>query len=153
MTIEFQNEFATEGGKLHAAVKPVMQQTNMLANAADVCAKAREKGCKIVMTPIKFNEGMSNRPNKGLGILAGCANDKLFAEGTWNAEFSKSMKPQQGDLVCVGKRGLDAFPGTNLEGLLVKNGVETVALSGFLTNCTGTNFAFAWRRWQWLSRR
>ena len=22
-----------------------------------------------------------------LGILAGCANDKLFTEGTWNAEF------------------------------------------------------------------
>ena len=133
--IEYQNEFATEGGKLHGAVKGVMEETNMLANSADVCAKAREKGCKIIMTPIKFKEDMSNNPNKGLGILAGCAGDKLFVEGTWNSEFCESMKPQEGDLVCQGKHGLDAFPGTDLEELLVKNGIETVVLGGFLTNC------------------
>ena len=34
-----------------------------------------------------------------------------------------------------GKKGLDAFPGTNLESLLKENGIETLALSGFLTNC------------------
>ena len=45
------------------------------------------------------------------------------------------MKPQPGDLVVEGKKGLDAFPGTNLEELLVANGIETVALGGFLTNC------------------
>ena len=27
------------------------------------------------------------------------------------------------------------FPGTNLESLLKENGIETLALSGFLTNC------------------
>lgn len=31
--IEFQNDFATEGGSLHGAVQGVMEQTNMLANA------------------------------------------------------------------------------------------------------------------------
>ena len=30
---------------------------------------------------------------------------------------------------------MDAFPGTNLESLLKENGIETLALSGFLTNC------------------
>lgn len=45
------------------------------------------------------------------------------------------MKPQEGDLVVKGKKGLDAFPGTDLESLLVANGIETVALCGFLTNC------------------
>merc|ERR1712146_857205 len=34
-----------------------------------------------------------------------------------------------------GKKGLDAFPNTNLEALLLANGIETVALCGFLTNC------------------
>ena len=45
------------------------------------------------------------------------------------------MIPQAGDLVVEGKKGLDAFPGTNLESLLKENGIETLALSGFLTNC------------------
>ena len=31
--------------------------------------------------------------------------------------------------------GLDAFPGTDLEAKLLANGIETVALCGFLTNC------------------
>ena len=74
-------------------------------------------------------------PRRGLGILAGCAADKLFTEGSWNADFEESMIPQAGDLVVEGKKGLDAFPGTNLESLLKENGIETLALCGFLTNC------------------
>merc|ERR1712060_626629 len=40
-----------------------------------------------------------------------------------------------GDVIVKGKKGLDAFPGSNLEGLLRKHGIETVAICGFLTNC------------------
>ena len=43
--------------------------------------------------------------------------------------------PQAGDIIVQGKRGLDAFPGTDLEDRLKANGIETVALAGFLTNC------------------
>merc|ERR1711972_1270831 len=70
-----------------------------------------------------------------LGILAGCAKDSLFTEGTWNSEFCDKMKPAEGDAILVGKKGLDAFPNTNLEQLLTTAGTETVALCGFLTNC------------------
>jgi ureidoacrylate peracid hydrolase len=31
--IEYQNDFTTEGGTLHQAVKPVMDQTDMLARS------------------------------------------------------------------------------------------------------------------------
>merc|ERR1712196_212265 len=41
----------------------------------------------------------------------------------------------EGDLVVKGKKGLDAFPNTDLGALLVEHGIETVALCGFLTNC------------------
>ena len=59
----------------------------------------------------------------------------LFVEGTWNAEICDLMKPKDGDLIVKGKKGLDAFPNTDLEALLVSKGIETVALGGFLTNC------------------
>merc|ERR1719343_954112 len=45
------------------------------------------------------------------------------------------MKPEEGDVVVSGKKGLDAFPGTDLEAQLKAHGIETVALAGFLTNC------------------
>ena len=129
----------------------------MLAKSAKVVAAARAKGITVIHVPITFKEDASDNPNKGIGILAGCAKDKLFTAGTWNADFHESMKPVKGDIVVNGKRGLDGFPGTDLEARrrrprrtlsldaidatmsaqanLKRKDIETVVLSGFLTNC------------------
>merc|ERR1712232_1247937 len=113
--IEFQNEFAAEGGKLHEPVKPVMESTGMLAKAEQTASVMREVGGMVVHMAIKFKEDSSDNPNKGLGILSGCSDGKLFTENTWNSEFCDSMKPLEGDLVLDSKRGLDSFPHTTLE--------------------------------------
>merc|ERR1719482_76722 len=107
----------------------------MLAKSADLATKARAAGATVIHAPIMFKEDASDNPNKGLGILNGCAEGKLFTEGTWNAEFCDAMKPAEGDVIVQGKKGLDAFPGTDLEETLKAKGIETVAMGGFLTNC------------------
>jgi nicotinamidase-related amidase len=135
LCIEFQNEFTTEGGKLNPAVDPVMKSTGMLEKAVETCAAARAAGAKVFHEAICFEEDASDNPNKGLGILNGCAEGKLFTAGTWNADFCEAMKPKDGDVVVNGKRGLDGFPGTDLEEKLKANGIETVVICGFLTNC------------------
>ena len=124
LCIEFQNEFATEGGKLNDAVAPVMASTGMLDKTVDICAAARSAGAKVFHEAITFAEDASDNPNKGLGILAGCAGDKLFTAGTWNAEFCDKMQPQEGDVVVMGKKGLDGFPDTDLEEKLIDNQIE-----------------------------
>ena len=78
--IEYQNEFTTEGGKLHDAVKGTMG--SMLSTSADLAEAARAAGATVMHAPICFKEDASDNPNKGVGILAGCAGDKLFTEGT-----------------------------------------------------------------------
>lgn len=78
--IEYQNEFATEGGKLHEAVKGTMG--GMLGSSAAVADAARAAGATVMHAPITFNEDASDNPNKGVGILAGCAENKFFTEGT-----------------------------------------------------------------------
>eukprot|EP00420_Gonyaulax_spinifera_P038282 CAMPEP_0197887216 /NCGR_PEP_ID=MMETSP1439-20131203/19309_1 /TAXON_ID=66791 /ORGANISM="Gonyaulax spinifera, Strain CCMP409" /LENGTH=231 /DNA_ID=CAMNT_0043507047 /DNA_START=70 /DNA_END=765 /DNA_ORIENTATION=- len=135
LLIEYQNEFTSEGGKLYPAVKDCMAANGMLDNSANVALQARKAGAKVFHAPISFSKDASDNPNKGLGILAGCAKDELFTAGTWNAEICDRMKPVPGDVMVTGKKGLDAFPGTDLEALLSKHGIETVALGGFLTNC------------------
>merc|ERR1719378_511971 len=112
-----------------------MASNDMLTKAAATAAAVRKAGGIVMHVPIMFKADATDNPNKALGILAGCAKDSLFTEKTWNTEFCKEMAPLDGDLVVEGKKGLDAFPNTNLEALLVKNGIETVALCGFLTNC------------------
>ena len=120
--IEFQNEFITEGGKLHDAVKGVMESTEMLSKSVALAEAVRAAGGKVMHVPIMFKEDASDNPNKKLGILAGCAEGKLFTEGTWNSEFCKEMTPKDGDVVVTGKKGLDAFPNTTLEAELRKMG-------------------------------
>jgi nicotinamidase-related amidase len=131
--IDYQNDFTSEGGKLHDAVEPVMLENNMLDNSVEVARFARENGIRVIHAPITLAADGSDNPNKGLGILKGCQG--LFTAGTWGAEICDAMKPQEGDLIVSGKKGLDAFPGTDLEDLLKKNNITTIALAGFLTNC------------------
>ena len=112
-----------------------MADNNMLEKSVEACEFARSKGMAVIHAPITFAKDMSDNPNRGLGILKGCADGELFVAGTWNADFCDKMKPQAGDLVVKGKKGLDAFPGTDLEELLVGHGIKTAVLGGFLTNC------------------
>jgi len=132
--IDFQNEFATPGGKLHDAVKEVMKSNGMLEKSAALAKKVRKLGAKVFHAPISFKRDASDNPNRKLGILGNCATQKLFTLGSWNADFCKEMKPEMGDVVVTGKKGLDAFPGTDLEELLLAHHIETVAFAGFFTN-------------------
>ena len=133
--IEFQNDFATEGGALHAAVKPVMEATHMLANAVETAAEARKLGALVVHAPITFAENYSELTSTPYGILKGVVDSQSFRKGTWGAELVDVMKPQPGDIVIEGKRGLCGFASTNLDFILRSRGVKTIALGGFLTNC------------------
>lgn len=133
--IEYQNEFCTPEGKMHDAVKGVMETTGMLAKSAEVAEACRKAGVKVMHAAITFAEDASDNPNRKLGILSGCAGGKLFTQGSWGAEFCPEMTPQDTDFVVTGKKGLDAFPGSNLEAQLRIWGTETLILAGFLTNC------------------
>ena len=133
--IEFQNDFTTEGGTLHGAVKGVMESSNMLEHAQETVAKAREMGATIIHAPITFDEGYPELGDSPYGILKGVVDSSSFQKGTWGADFADEMQPQEGDLVVEGKRGLCAFASTNLDFILRGRGIENVALGGFLTNC------------------
>jgi nicotinamidase-related amidase len=49
--IEYQNDFTSEGGTLHGAVKDVMESTGMLKNTADVVEAARAAGATVIHSP------------------------------------------------------------------------------------------------------
>ena len=135
--IEYQNDFTTEGGTLHDAVKEVMDETGMLENSQRVVEEARRAGATIVHAPISFAPGYGELgdPAKAYGILKGVIDSNSFVKGTWGVEICDEMAPQEGDIVVEGKRGLDTFATTNLDFILRSREIETVMLGGFLTNC------------------
>ncbi|HYZ16759.1 MAG TPA: cysteine hydrolase [Candidatus Acidoferrum sp.] len=133
--IEYQNDFTSEGGSLHEAVKPVMESTNMLANTKELVPRARELGATIVHVPISFTENYRELTAEPYGILKGVVDSKSFRQGTWGAQIVDALTPDPRDIVVEGKRGLDAFASTNLDFVLRSRGFTTIALGGFLTNC------------------
>jgi len=133
--IEYQNDFTSDGGSLHQAVKPVMDKTRMLANSVETVSEARELGATIIHAPISFTEGYHELSDSPYGILKGVVDSRSFRKGSWGAEIVDVLKPEAGDIVIEGKRGLCGFASTNLDFILRSRGIKTIALGGFLTNC------------------
>src|SRR5690349_22854787 len=131
--IEYQNEFASEGGVLHKAVAPVMEKTGMLANTVALVDAARAAGVTIMHAPITFAPGYGELSRHPYGILKGVVDGNAFVKGTWGAAIIDDLTPDEGDIVIEGKRGLDTFASTNLDFILRSKGIETVAIGGFLT--------------------
>lgn len=135
LLIEYQNDFTTEGGALHEAVAPTMEQTNMMANSQQVVEQARAAGATIIHIPISFAPGYHEITSHPYGILKGVVDSNAFVKGEWGCQISDEMAPQDGDIVVEGKRGLDTFGSTNLDFILRSKGIDRVAIGGFLTNC------------------
>lgn len=133
--IEYQNDFTSEGGTLHNAVKGVMESTGMLGNTLELAGKARAAGATIVHVPISFTDDYHELSPNPYGILKGVVDSHSFRKGTWGVEIVEALKPQPNDIVVEGKRGLCGFASTNLDFILRSRGITTIALSGFLTNC------------------
>jgi len=133
--IEYQNDFTSDGGTLHQAVKPVMDSSNMLANTVETVKKARELGVTIIYAPITFTGDYHELSAEPYGILKGVVDSKSFRKGTWGAEIVEVLKPEPQDIVIEGKRGLCGFATTNLDFILRSRGITNIALGGFLTNC------------------
>ncbi len=133
--IEYQNDFTSEGGTLHDAVKPVMNSTNMLANTLETVKKARELGATIVHAPVTFTDDYHELTPEPYGILKGVVDSKSFRKGSWGSEIVEELTPEPQDIVVEGKRGLDGFASTNLDFVLRSRGITNIALGGFLTNC------------------
>ena len=133
--IEYQNDFTTQGGTLHQAVKPVMDQTNMLANTLETVNQARALGATIVHAPITFTDDYHELNPSPYGILKGVVDSRSFRKGSWGAQIVDILEPAPGDIIVEGKRGLCGFATTNLDFILRSRGISTIALGGFLTNC------------------
>ena len=135
LLIEYQNDFTSEGGALHAGVRPVMESTNMLANTVQAAAKARAAGVTVMFAPISFAEGYGEITPEPYGILKGVVDAHAFVRGSWGAAIADLLSPGSADIIIEGKRGLDTFASTNLDFILRSRGIKTLVVAGFLTNC------------------
>ena len=135
LLVEYQNDFAAEGGAFNGAVKEVMDRNRMLEHSRQVASAARDAGATVIHAPLAFDAGHAEIADSTYGILKGVADTGAFENETWGVEIIEGMKPDPADVVLSDKRSLDAFSTTNLEFVLESREIETLVIAGFLTNC------------------
>jgi ureidoacrylate peracid hydrolase len=133
--IEFQNDFTSEGGIFHNAVKGVMDSNNMLQNTVATVQAARKAGIHIIYVPISFTDDYREVTATPYGIMKGVVDNGAFKKDTWGTEIVDVLTPEKGDIIIEGKRSFCGFASTNLDFILRSTGIKNVVLAGYLTNC------------------
>ena len=133
--IEFQNDFTSEGGALHGAVKDVMESTDMLENTKKLVDGGAGGGRDHHPRADQLRGRVRRDHRSPVRDPRGRRRQQGVREGHWGAAIVEDLAPQADDIVIEGKRGLDTFASTNLDFILRSKGIKTVALGGFLTNC------------------
>ena len=131
--IEFQNDFCTEGGKLHGLVREEMARVNTVANAKRLLHAARAKGCKVIHCPFSLDTIWVDHCAI-CGLIANVRQGSVFEPSTWGHEIIAELQPLPGETVLQNKRALSAFANTCLDDMLKKTGVRNLIVTGFLTN-------------------
>jgi ureidoacrylate peracid hydrolase len=133
--IEYQNDFLSPKGAMYGGVKEVVASSDMLANTAELVEKARALGTTIMFLPITFAEGFGELGPNPYGLLKKVIEANAFRKGSWGAEIVDALPRQAGDIIVEGKRGFDGFTTTNLDFILRRRNITTIAIGGLLTNC------------------
>ncbi len=132
--VDDANDFLSEKGKLNGAVKHVVASNKVLANINDLVKRARAKGITVIHVPLQFSADYREMGDDPYGIFSVVKESGAFQRGSWGAEVADSLDVQDSDIVVNGKSTTCAFATTDLDSVLNKHGIATVALGGLLTN-------------------
>jgi len=127
LVVDMQNDFVQEGAPIEVPhARAMVPRLNRLL---DVC-----RASKI---PVIYIHHVIRGGDIDAGHLAdhhtAIRNNKALLAGTPNVEIYAGLKPHAGDLV-VAKPRYSAFYGTDLEAILRSQGIDTLLISGTLTN-------------------
>jgi ureidoacrylate peracid hydrolase len=127
LVVDMQNDFVQEGAPIEVPrARAMVPRLNRLL---DVC---RAHNLPVIYIPHVIRGG-----NIDAGRLAdhhaAIRNNKAIVAGTPNVEIYEELKPHPGDLV-VAKPRYSAFYGTDLEAILRSKGIDTLIISGTVTN-------------------
>lgn len=134
VVVDDNNDFLSENGKLHGAVKDFLERRGVIAILNDLLGKSRDKGVKVVHTPLSFSSDYKELRDEPYGILKVVKHAGAFKRGSWGAQTAEVLETKGEDIVLEGKCTLDAFESTALKSFLEERGIETVALAGPLSN-------------------
>jgi nicotinamidase-related amidase len=103
----------------------------LLGRVKRLAAAARSSGAMVIHVVVGFQPGYPEVSGQN-SVFSSLRAAGLLAAGDPTAEIHPELTPQRGDVV-VTKQRVSAFTGTNLDMILRSNSIDTLLLTGILT--------------------
>ncbi len=143
--VDDDNDFLSEGGKLHGAIKEELQSNQVVDNINDLIGKARTKGVTIVHVPIMFSADYREIGEAPYGVFKLVKDTGAFQRDSWGAKVADVLDVDDNDILVDNKSTTCAFATTDLDKILGECNITNVVLGGLLTNiCIETTMRTAY---------
>lgn len=128
--IGYQNDYYATDGALHHYLEDSDGVRASLARTVELIGHLAETDTTLIETPIVFTADYSEL-NEPVGILAAIRDEQAFKAETSGAAGVAELERFRPRILSIpGKRGMNAFVGTQLEEVLRQRGVEDLILAG-----------------------
>jgi len=132
--IGYQNDYFANDGILHQVIEETSRIGGTLKNTIDLLERLKATPVLLVSTPIIFTPDYRELVDP-VGILKTIVEVGAFKAGEKGSETIPELCSFEDRSVEVpGKRGLNAFSNTELDGLLKEKGIKDVLLAGVVTS-------------------
>jgi len=131
LVIDAQNEYFKEYGSLYTPNAQLCED-----NLKRLINKFKEKGLTVI-----FIQHLHKPDGSNVGRMGDFDQTPIFIEGSDGAKILQSLSVDSSDMV-IRKNRYSSFIGTNLHDYLQAKGIDTVVISGLMTNycCLSTAF-------------
>jgi len=136
LVIDMQNDLIKAKDEPFNAVTKMVESKGVIGNTARVIAAARQVAMPVIFTNhVHRKDNADFVPTITDWMLQGLAPqyEEELVEGTPGADVVDELKPAPGDHVIRKRRG-NSFYNTDLELMLRSRGIDTVILTGVVTN-------------------
>jgi len=128
--VDVLNEFLAEDGKLHEAIAPMLEKTQLIRNLQRLLDGARAQGLKVFFSPHgldahSFDDVAHVHPRFQMAI-----DQQMFWKGSRGDEFFAPLQPRPHEFVVSHHRMFSSFHGTDLQTQLQREGIRKIIIAG-----------------------
>jgi nicotinamidase-related amidase len=135
LIVDPYNDFMSEGGKLHDAIKPTADASGMFDNLRKLIPAVRSLGIQVFIVPHhRSHEGDFDGWQHMSLFQKQSAPLKAFEVGTWGGEFNPEFGPRKGDVIVHEHWAQSGFANTDLDAQLKQHGIQKIILVGLIAN-------------------
>lgn len=131
LLIEFQNEWLNEKGKLNALFLDKEQFLTSLENAEKIIKSARNTEIHIIHSGLSYSKTYRELGQAKHGLRAAIPTNGTFLAGSVASQFPEPFNPEGNEFTVQGRVGSSAFSGSNLDGYLRNNRIDTLYIMGY----------------------